>query len=433
MQQDWREHYHSKIVSAEKAVQSVQSGDAVWFHCACSEPSALVRALVNRAPELKDVQIYHMTSLGEAEYTKAEYQGHFRHKSLFCYGATRKAVNENRADFIPVRYSDVPRLITDGVLPIDAVFLMVSPPDQDGWCSFGLTADYAKAAAETAKTVIVQVNRNMPHTGGEKLHLDHVTWIVEEDEPLFQLPRPKVGEIERTIAGNVARLISDGATLQLGIGAIPDTVLSALTNRKGLGIHSEMFSDGVVDLYESGAITNENKGIDRGKFVATFLMGTQRLFDFVDHNPAVELRTVDYVNDPWVIGQNPNMVSVNSALQIDLTGQINAETIGPKHFSGIGGQVDFIEGSWRSKGGRSVIALPATAAGGKVSRIVNVLSPGAAVTTSRGIADYIVTEYGIAEMKGKSLSERAHALIAIAHPDFRETLLREAEEIGRYL
>ena len=342
-------------------------------------------------------------------------------------------MDENRADFIPVRYSDVPKLITDRVLPIDVMLLQLAPPDEDGFCSYGLTVDYAPAAAKTARIVIAQINKNMPRTGGEKINLKDVTYIVEHDEPLFELPSPKIGEIEKKIAENVASLIPDGATLQLGIGAIPDTVLSFLKDRKGLGIHSEMFSDGIVDLYRTGAITNENKGVDKGKFVATFLMGTKKLFDFVNGNPDIEMRAVDYVNDPYVIGQNPDMISVNSALQIDLTGQINAETIGAKHFSGIGGQVDFVEGTWRSHGGRSIIALPSTAAHGTVSRIVNCFPEGAAVTTSRGIADYIVTEYGIAAMKGKSLRERAHELIKIAHPAFRDELLHEAEKLGRYL
>lgn len=426
-----KNRYRHKIVTAEEALKCVKSGDTVVFHAAASEPAALVNALVDRAPGLRDVQIVHMTSLGEAKYTRPDMAKSFRHNGLFISAPTRQAVREGRADFTPCLYSSIPRLFEERIIPVNVFLMQITPPDEDGYCSFGLTVDYAKAAAKAADIVIAQVNRFLPWTGGDKIHLDEITCLVEKDEPVLELPLPRVGEAEREIAGIVAGLIPDGATLQLGIGAIPDTVLSFLKDKKDLGIHSEMFSDGVVALAESGVITNRKKTINTGKFVATFLMGTQRLYDFVNHNPDVEMRAVDYVNDSYIIGQHENFVSVNSAIQVDLTGQVNAETIGPKHFTGIGGQLDFVRGAGRSKGGKSVIALPSTAAGGKISRICNDLGPGSAVTTPRGDVQYIVTEYGMADLRGKSLRQRVHALIAIAHPDFRESLYKEAEALGR--
>ncbi len=425
--------YRNKIVSAKEALKSVKSGDVVVFHAAASEPTTLVNALVDRAAELRNVQIVHMTSLGEAKYTYPDMADSFWHNGLFVSTATRKAVNEGRADFTPCLYSHVPRLFEDKIISANVLLLQITPPNEEGYCSFGLTVDYAKAAAKNADIVIGQVNGLLPWTGGEKIHLNEITHIVEKDEPILELTLPKVSEVEKEIAKHVASLIPDGATLQLGIGGVPDTVLSFLKDKKDLGIHSEMFSDGVVDLVEAGVITNRKKTINTGKFIATFLMGTKRLYDFVDGNPDVEMHAVDYVNDPYIIGQHDNFVSINSALQVDLTGQVNAETMGTKHFTGIGGQLDFVRGASRSKGGKSIIALPSTAMGGKVSRIVNDFGPGAAVTTPRGDVQYIVTEYGIANLRGKCLRERLHELVAIAHPDFRKELLEEAKKIGRIL
>jgi len=422
--------YQNKLVSAEQAIQVVKSGDRVVTGHACGEPSALVEALVARAPELSAVEIVHMVAMGPAKYAQPGMEASFRHNALFVGASTRKAVEEKRADYTPCFFSEIPRLFREKLLPVDVALIQITPPDEEGFCSYGLSADYTVAAAECAATVIAQVNAKMPRTGGVKIHLDAIDFLVEKEEPLLELKPPAIGAIEKQIGEHVASLIADGSTLQLGIGAIPDAVLLFLTGKKDIGIHSEMFSDGVVGLAESGVITNKQKTINPGKFMAAFLMGTRKLYDFIDGNPLVELQPVDYINDPCVIGQHDNMVSINSALQVDLMGQVNAEMIGSRQFSGIGGQVDFVRGVSRAKNGKSIIALPSTAAGGRVSRIACELDRGAAVSTSRNDVHYIVTEYGIANLRGKSLRERTLALIGIAHPDFRESLLAEAKDKG---
>lgn len=427
---DWRMAYQNKLVSAEQAIQVVKSGDRVVTGHACGEPSALVEALVARAPELRAVEIVHMVAMGPAKYAQPGMEASFRHNALFVGASTRKAVEEKRADYTPCFFSEIPRLFREKLLPVDVALIQITPPDEEGFCSYGLSADYTVAAAECAATVIAQVNAKMPRTGGVKIHLDAIDFLVEKEEPLLELKPPAIGAIEKQIGEHVASLIADGSTLQLGIGAIPDAVLLFLTGKKDIGIHSEMFSDGVVGLAEAGVITNKQKTINPGKFMAAFLMGTRKLYDFIDGNPLVELQPVDYINDPCVIGQHDNMVSINSALQVDLMGQVNAEMIGSRQFSGIGGQVDFVRGVSRAKNGKSIIALPSTASGGKVSRIACELDRGAAVSTSRNDVHYIVTEYGIANLRGKSLRERTLALIGIAHPDFRETLLSEAKSKG---
>lgn len=427
---NWREIYRDKLVSAEQAVQNIKSGDRVVTGHACGEPLTLVEALVARAPELRDVEIMHMVAMGPAKFVQPEMAQSFRHNALFVGGATRKAVEEKRADFTPCFFSEIPRLFQNKIVPVDVVLLQVTPPDEQGFCSYGVSVDYTKTAAECAHTVIAQMNNRLPRTGGAKIHLDAIRFIVEKDEPLIELKPPKIGEVEKAIGENVAALIPDGATLQLGIGAIPDAVLLFLTDKKDLGIHSEMFSDGVVVLAEAGVITNRKKTINPGKFMATFLMGTQKLYDFVNNNPTVEMQAVDYINDPYIIGQHENMISINSALQVDLMGEVNAEMIGTKQFSGVGGQVDFVRGASRSLHGKSIIALPSTASGGTISRIACELDRGAAVTTSRNDVHYVVTEYGVAELRGKCLRERAKALIAISHPDFRASLTAEAKEKG---
>ena len=427
---DWRQKHQSKFASAEEALNVVKSGDRVVFHVTASEPHILVTALINRAPELENVEIVHMYQLGEERaYCKPEFSKSFRFNGLFLSPPVRKAVNEGRADYTPCLYSEIPRLWRENIMPINVFLMQVTPPDEDGYCSFGLSADWPKAAVENADIVIAQVNKNVPYTYGERVHLDEIDYIVEQESPVFMLPPPKVGEIERKIAQNVASLIEDGSTLQMGIGGIPDTVLSFLTEKKDLGIHSEMFSDGVVALVEAGVINNKKKTLHPGKFIATFLMGTQKLYDFVNKNPDVIMMPVDYTNDPAIIGQNDKMVSINSALQVDLTGQVNAESFGSAMFSGIGGQGDFVFGASRSKGGKSIFAFSAAAAKGTASRIVSQLPAGAGVTTSRGLVHYVVTEYGIADLRGKSLRQRALALIEIAHPDFRETLRAEAKNL----
>jgi 4-hydroxybutyrate CoA-transferase len=427
---NWREIYQHKVVSAGQAVRNIKSGDRVVVGHACGEPQALIEALVARSPEFKDVEIVHMVAMGPAKYAQPGQEKSFRHNALFVGGSTRKAVEEKRADFTPCFFSEIPRLFKNNILPVDVALIQITPPDEQGFCSYGVSADYTKTAAECAKIVIAQVNNYLPHTGGARIHLDAIHFIVEQDEPLIELKPPQIGDIEKAIGENVASLISDGATLQLGIGAIPDAVLLFLTDKKDLGIHSEMFSDGVVVLAEAGVITNRKKTINTGKFMAAFLMGTKRLYDFVNHNPDVELQSVDYINDPYIIGQHENMISINSALQVNLMGEVNAEMIGRRQFSAVGGQVDFIRGASRSLQGKSIIALPSTASGGKISRITCELDRGAAVTTSRNDVHYVVTEYGLADLRGRSLGQRAKALIAISHPDFRESLTTEAKEKG---
>ena len=424
--ENWRNLYQHKIMEADQALKVIKSGDRVVIGHACGEPQALVEAMVKRAPELRDVEIVHMVAMGQAKYAQPGMEVSFRHNALFVGSSTRKAVEERRAEYTPCFFSEVPRLFRNKLLPVDVVLLQITPPDQEGFCSYGVSVDYTQPAAESATTVICQMNSCLPVTGGAKIHLDHIHRIVEQEQPLLELKPPQIGEVERKIGEHVASLIPDGATLQLGIGAIPDAVLLFLGNKKDLGIHSEMFSDGVVFLAESGVITNRKKTINHGKFIATFLMGTQKLYDFVNHNPDVEMRSVDYVNDPYIVGQHDQMISINSAIQVDLMGQVNAEMIGNKQFSGIGGQVDFVRGASRSVGGKSIIALPSTAANGKISRITAELDRGAAVSTSRNDVHVVVTEFGIAELRGKSLRERARALISIAHPDFRAALSEQA-------
>jgi len=419
--------YREKLVSADNAIHQIKSGNRVVTGHACGEPGCLVDKLVEYASELNGVEIVHMVPMGPAKYAQLGMEQSFRHNSLFVGASTRKAVEEKRGDFTPCFFSEIPRLFKDGILPVDVALIQVTPPDDNGYCSYGISTDYAVAAAESAKIVIAQVNRKYPRTFGAKIHIDQIHWIVEKDENLKELAPPSIGDVEKHIGENVAKLIPDGATLQLGIGAIPDAVLLFLREKRDLGIHSEMFSDGVVTLAEEGVITNKKKTINTGKFIASFLMGTTKLYEFVNNNPDVEMHPVDYVNDPCIIGQHENMISINSALQVDLMGQVNAEMIGSRQFSAIGGQVDFVRGASRSKNGKSIIALPSTASGGKISRITCLLDRGAAVSTSRNDVHYVVTEYGIANLRGKTLRERATALINIAHPDYQSALYDEAK------
>ncbi|OLN25500.1 acetyl-CoA hydrolase/transferase family protein [Desulfosporosinus metallidurans] len=427
---NWKNNYLERIVTPEQAVLHIKSGDRVVIGHACGEPPSLIEALVNRAPDLNSVEVVHMVAMGPAKYAQPGMEESFRHNALFIGSSTRKAFEEKRADFTPCFFSEIPRLFKNNILPVDVALIQITPPDEQGYCSFGISVDYTQAATECAKLVIAQVNSYMPRTGGAKIHLDKINFIVEKDEPLIELKPPKIGEVEKAIGENVAELVQDGATLQLGIGAIPDAVLLFLKEKKDLGIHSEMFSDGVVALAEAGVITNRKKTLNPGKFMATFLMGTRKLYDFVNNNPTVELHSVDYVNDPYVIGQHEAMISINSALQVDLMGQVNAEMIGSRQFSAVGGQVDYVRGTSRSLNGKSIIALPSTAAGGKISRIACELDRGAAVTTSRNDVHYVITEYGAVNLRGKSLRQRAEALISIAHPDFRVSLMDEAKEKG---
>lgn len=427
---DWRSIYNQRSVTAEEAVKVIKSGNRVVIGHATGEPQLLVKALVERKEHLENVEIVHMVAMGKAEYAKPGMEPHFRHNALFVGGTTRAAVNEGRADYTPCFFHEIPRLF-ENELPVDVALVQVSPPDEHGYCSFGVSVDYTKPAAEQAKIVIAEVNDQMPRTLGDSfLHVSEFDFFVENSVPLIELPQPKITEVEQAIGENVAALVEDGSTLQLGIGAIPDAVLLFLKEKVDLGIHTEMFSDGVVELVEAGVITGKRKSLYPNKIVANFLMGTKKLYNFVHNNPAVMMFSVDYTNDPFVVSQNEKMVSINSALQVDFTGQVCADSIGSRQYSGVGGQVDFVRGASRSKGGKSIIALPSTAGGGKMSRIAPVLTEGASVTTSRNDVHYIVTEYGAANLRGKSVRERAEALIAIAHPDFRAELRKEAVKLN---
>jgi acyl-CoA hydrolase len=423
----WAEAYRSKVTTAENALAEVRSGDRVYIHPGGAEPEILVRALVGRAEELRDVEIIHLLTLGDAGYVRPGMEAHFRHSAMFVGANVREAVHSGRADYMPISLSEIPSLFTSGLLPIDVCLVQVSPPDEHGFCSLGVGVDCTRSAAEVARTVIAEVNTEMPRTlGNSFLHVRNLDRIVESSRPVLELPRQPVTELQRRIAGHVAGLVEDGSTLQMGIGGVPDAVLSFLRDRRDLGVHSEMFSDGVMELVEAGVITNEKKTLHRGKVVAGFLMGSRRLYDFVHNNPLFELHPSDYTNDPFVIAGNERMVAINSALEVDLTGQVCADSMGTRIYSGVGGQADFIRGSARSKGGKPIIALPSTAKGGAVSRIVPTLGEGAGVVTTRSDVHYVVTEHGVAFLHGKTLRQRVEALVAIAHPDFRDSLLEFA-------
>jgi acyl-CoA hydrolase len=383
----------------------------------------LLDALVARASELRNVEIVHMKTLGEAVYTRPEYEGIFRHRGLFLGDNVREAVAAGRADYTPIFLSEIEGLFASGALPLDVTLMQVSPPDEHGFVTLGTTVDCTLNAARASKTVIAEVNERMPRTHGDtSFHVSHLSAIVESSRPLLEShPEPPTA-IQRQVGTNVASLIPDGATIQTGIGGIPDAVLSCLKDRRDLGIHTEMVSDGVIDLMEAGVLTGERKSLHRGKVVLSFVLGSQRLFDFIDHNPSFEFQPISYTNNPFVVAKNDSMVAINSALQVDLTGQVCADSLGTKPYSGFGGQVDFMRGAARSKGGVPIIALPATARHGTVSRIVPMLEPGAGVVTSRADVHYVVTEHGIAYLHGKTLRERAEALIAIADPQFRAEL-----------
>jgi 4-hydroxybutyrate CoA-transferase len=412
-----------QLVNPAEAVASIASGDTIYVHCAAATPSVLLDALVARAAELRDVTVAHLHTEGPGPHLAPEMAGHFRHRALFVGPNARRAVNEGRADYVPVFLSDVPALFSTGLLPLDAVLVNATPPDAHGFCSLGTSVEAMHAAIRTARTVIVQFNRSVPRTLGESfIHVNDIDLAVEVDVPPYEVPPPPVGPVEQRIGEFVAELVPDGATLQLGIGAIPTAVARCLRDRRDLGIHTEMFTDPVMDLVEVGVITGARKERNRGKIVSAFLMGTRRLYDFVADNPMVELRAVDFTNDTHVIRSFSRMIAINSAIEVDLTGQVCADSIGPRVYSGVGGQMDFIRGAALASEGRSIIALPSTAAGGTVSRIAPFLKEAAGVVTTRAHVRTVVTEYGVAELFGRSLAERARALIAIAHPDFRAEL-----------
>ena len=421
--------YRARITTADRAVEAVRSGHSVYIHNGCAEPTELVQALTRRGPVLRGVQIVHMATFGIADYIRPEYEGHFRHNALFIGGNVRQAVQEGRADYTPVFLSEVEDLFNSGAIPIDVCLLQCTPPDQYGYLCLGVSADVSHSVAQCAKHVIVEINDQMPRTMGDTfLHVSRVDAFIETSHPLAEYPTHPVSELHQAIARHVAPLIPDGATIQTGIGGIPEAVLGLLHDHKDLGIHSEMIPDSAVPLMEAGIINGERKTIHPRKMVAGFMLGTKRLFDFAHNNPMFELRRTAYANDPFVIAQNDRMVALNSAIEVDLTGQVCADSLGHIPYSGIGGQVDFLRGAARSKGGKPVIALPSTAKGGTVSRIVPRLQPGAGVVTSRGDVHYVITEHGVAYLHGKTVRQRAEALIAIADPKFREELERQAVE-----
>jgi acyl-CoA hydrolase len=415
-------------VPAEEAVAYVRSGDRVFVHTAAASPTPLVAALAARAGELSEVEIIHLHTEGPAPYAEPGLEASFRVRCLFIGPNLRRAVAEGRADYVPGFLSEVPALFRQGILPLDVALVQVSPPDKHGYCSLGVSVDGSRAAVECARRVIALVNPNMPRSHGDSLvHVTRFAATVEGDAPIHEHPRPTLGDTERAIGRHVAAMIEDGATLQVGIGAIPDAVLAALKDHRRLGIHTEMFSDGLVELWETGAVTGEEKRVHPGKIVATFVMGTRKTYDFLDDNPEVAMLDVAYVNDTAVIRRNPKVVAINSAIEVDLTGQVCADSIGTRMYSGVGGQMDFIRGASLSAGGKPVIALPSATARGE-SRIVPFLKPGAGVVTTRAHVQFVATEHGVVDLRGRSLLERARLLAGIAHPDHREALERAARE-----
>ncbi|HEY7589997.1 MAG TPA: GNAT family N-acetyltransferase [Candidatus Limnocylindrales bacterium] len=423
----WRERHAAKIETATQAVRRIRHGSRVFIGSGAGEPQSLVAALAARE-NLDDTEIVHIMTLGVAPYAAPALDQRFRHNAFFIGANTREAVNEGRADYTPVFLSEIPRLFRDGRIVIDVALIQVSEPDEHGYCSYGVSTDIVKSAAESAKVVIAEVNSQAPRALGDCfIHVRDIDALVPCDDPILEAPQGEESDLALAIGKHIASLVEDGATLQLGIGQIPDAVLRYLGDRRDLGVHTEMFSDGILPLIEKGVITNARKTLHRGKMVASFVLGSRALYDFVDDNPMVEFHPTEHTNDPFVIAQNERMTSINSALEVDLTGQVCADSLGPLFYSGIGGQVDFVRGASRSRGGKAIIALPATADGGTVSRIVPALKPGAGVVTSRGDVHYVVTEYGVAYLHGKSIRERATALIEIAHPRFRPWLLAEAK------
>jgi len=426
----WEAAYSRKIKSADEALRQVDSGMRVYIQPGCAEPETLVETLMRRAPALRDVEIVHMMTMGAAPYVAPEMAGHFRHNAVFIGPNVREAVNAGRADYTPIYLSEIEELFESGAMPLDVALVAVSPPDSHGFCSFGVGVDTTLTAAKCARYVVAQVNSYMPRTYGDSfIHVNDIDVVVESSRPLCELQKPLITRIHIAIARNVAGLIGDGAVLQTGIGGIPDAVLPFLADRKDLAIHSELISDGVIPLIEQGVITGARKNFKPRKIIVGFALGTRKLFEFLDNNPFFEFHPTAYTNDPALIARNDRMIAINSALEVDLTGQVSSDSIGIQFYSGIGGQVDFLRGASRSKGGKPIIALPSTAKGGTISRIVPTLSAGAGVVTSRGLVHYVVTEHGVAYLHGKTIRERAKSLIEIADPKFREELYTYCEKM----
>jgi len=427
--QRWQAVFASQLASPKEAIALIKPGRRILIGSGAAEPVSLVEALVSEGAHLTDNEIVHLLTLGPAPYVRAEFAERFRHSAFFIGPNVREAVQDGRADFIPVFLSEIPELIRTRRIRIDVALIQTTPPDANGYVSLGLSVDVVRAAVEAADLVLAEVNPTMPRTHGDSfVHVSEIDRLIPVETPLLELHTAPAGEVEAAIGRLVASLVPNGATLQIGIGSIPDAVLSALSQHSDLGVHTEMLSDGVMKLVQAGVITGKQKTLLRGKLVTSFVMGSRELYEWADDNPSLEMRASDFTNDPQIIAQNAQMVSVNSALSVDLTGQVAADTLGGKFFSGIGGQVDFVRGAARSRGGKSIIALRSTAKSGTISRICAVLEAGSGIVTSRGDVRYVVTEYGVADLWGKSIRERAMALIEIAHPDFRAELLAEAKE-----
>lgn len=422
-------NWQDRIISAEEAAKKVISGQRVFLTGNCSTPQNFLQALVDRHEELNNVEVVQLLGMGPGDYITPEIADHIRINSLFIAPNLRKAINQGLADFTPIFLSEIPRLFRTGRLVLDIAVIQVSPPDDHGYCSYGVEVGVTKSAAESAGLVIAEINPNMPRTLGDSfIHVNQISHFIEVDYPLPEVPTPPATDVQTRIASHIAELIPDGATLQMGIGGIPDAVLRQLTGHKNLGVHTELFSDGVMEMIEKGIITNAMKSIHPGKVVSGFVIGTQALYQYINDNPIFEMHPTEYVNDPFIISQNNKMVSINSAIEIDITGQVCADSIGTQFYSGAGGQLDFVRGASRSEGGMTVLALPSTAKGDTLSRIVPQLKPGAGVVTTRYDVHYVATEFGIVDLWGRSISERVHAIAGIAHPNFREELLAYARE-----
>ena len=428
---NWQKKYRAKLVSAEAAVAGINRGQRIFIGSGAAEPQALVEALARRGDYLADNQLIHIRSLGVAPYAESKFSDKFRYNTFFIGDNVRGAVSEGRADYTPIFLSEVPALFYRGKAPVDIALIQVTPPDEHGFCSYGVSVDIVKAATESARRVVAEMNPCMPRTLGDSfVHVDRIHQLVAHEAPIYELHLPPPDPVAQRIGRHIAELVEDGATIQMGIGTIPDSVLLGLMDHRDLGVHTEMLSDGIVELIEKGVVTGARKTLHRGKVVTTFALGTRRLYDFIDDNPLFEFYPEDYANDPFVIARNRHMVAINAALEVDLTGQVCADSLGAYFYSGIGGQVDFIRGAARSEGGKPIIALPSSAMvdGQRVSRIVSMLKPGAGVVTSRGDVHYVVTEYGAVDLHGKSIRERALGLIYIAHPEVREELMRAARD-----